>query len=71
MNKYYDYILTYLDDEDGIGQLANDIYEDDMFPVNERDPDKIREYFDHYIKNERMKKVALETVDSFEQGKWI
>lgn len=63
--------MNYIEDDDKFGDLASDVYEDDMFPVNERDPEKIREYFDHYIKNERMKKVALETVDSFEQGKWI
>lgn len=71
MNKFYDYILTYVDDEDAIGEFARDVEQDDMFPVNERDVDKIRNYFDHYIKNERMKEVAFETIDYFEQGKWI
>lgn len=71
MNKFYDYILTYVDDEDAIGEFARDVEQDDMFPVNERDIDKIRNYFDHYIKNERMKEVAFESIDYFEQGKWI
>lgn len=71
MNRFYDYILTYVDDDNAIGDLARDIEDDDMFPTNEKDTDRIRNYFDHYIKNNRMKEIAFEALECFENGKWI
>lgn len=68
---FYDYILNYIDDNDKFGDLAKDVKQDNYFPINEKDIDKLREYFDSVINSNRIKEVAFEALEAFENGKWV
>ncbi|MDH9161471.1 YozE family protein [Staphylococcus succinus] len=69
--SFYDYILNYIDDDDKFGDLAKDVEQDNYFPINEKDIDKLRDYFDSVIDSNRIKEVAFESLEYYSKGKWI
>lgn len=69
--KYYDYIMNYIEDDDKFGDLAKDIEQDNYFPINETNIDKLKEYFDSEIDSDYIKEVAFDSLDYFSKGKWI